>query len=88
MLDKEEKISRLGLKQGAIKILINSIYGAFGNKWFYFYNPDIAQSITLQGQDMIKFANKAIDFYFKNKWHLDSELHSKLKISSDRISKI
>jgi len=49
MEDLEKKIKKLDLKQNAIKLLINSIYGAFGNKWFYFYDPDIAQSITLQG---------------------------------------
>ena len=84
-LNKEKNIKKLSLQQGAIKILINSIYGAFGNKWFYFYNPDIAQSITLQGQDMIKFANQAIDFYFKNRWHGDVELHEKLGISDKEI---
>lgn len=88
MEDKAKKIKQLSLRQGAIKILINSIYGAFGNKWFYFYNPDIAQSITLQGQDMIKFANKAIDFYFKNKWHLDTELHENLGYADRIINKI
>ena len=88
MEDNAKKIKQLSLRQGAIKILINSIYGAFGNKWFYFYNPDIAQSITLQGQDMIKFANKAIDFYFKNRWHEDTELHEKLGYADRTISKI
>jgi DNA polymerase elongation subunit (family B) len=88
MADKDKLIKQLSLRQGAIKILINSIYGAFGNKWFYFYNPEIAQSITLQGQDMIKFANKAIDFYFKNKWHLDTELHEHLGYADRTITKI
>lgn len=88
MVDNSKKIKQLSLRQGAIKILINSIYGAFGNKWFYFYNPDIAQSITLQGQDMIKFANKAIDFYFKNKWHDDVELHKHLGVADRKINKI
>ena len=85
MKNKEKYIKNLSSRQNAIKILINSIYGAFGNKWFYFYNPDIAQSITLQGQDMIKFANRAIDFYFKNRWHNDTELHEKLGISDKTI---
>jgi DNA polymerase elongation subunit (family B) len=88
MEDLDKKIKKLSLRQGAIKILINSIYGAFGNKWFYFYDIDIAQSITLQGQDMIKFANKAIDFYFKNRWHEDTELHEALGISNHKINKI
>jgi DNA polymerase elongation subunit (family B) len=88
MIDLDKKIKTLSLKQGAIKILINSIYGAFGNKWFYFYNPDIAQSITLQGQDLIKFSIKAINFYFKERWHLDTELHQILGVADRIISKI
>lgn len=88
MEDVEKKIKKLDLKQNAIKLLINSIYGAFGNKWFYFYNPDIAQSITLQGQDLIKFSIKAVNHYFLEKWHLDTELHELLGISQYTISKV
>ncbi len=88
MEDKTKQIKKLDLKQNAIKILINSIYGAFGNKWFYFYNPDIAQSITLQGQDLIKFSIKAVNHYFLEKWHLDTELHEMLGISQYTITPI
>ena len=85
-LDKE--IKRLNLEQNALKILINSFYGAFGNKYFYFHDTDIAQSITLQGQDLIKFSIKAINHYFREKWHIDTELHEKLGISQLKINKI
>lgn len=88
MEDIAKTIKKLDLKQNAIKLLINSIYGAFGNKWFYFYNVDIAQSITLQGQDLIGFSIKAVNHYFKNMWHLDSELHEKLGITQYKINKI
>ena len=88
MDDIAKQIKKLDLKQNAIKILINSIYGAFGNKYFYFYNPDIAQSITLQGQDLIKFSIKAVNHYFLEKWHLDTELHEKLGISQYTIHKV
>ena len=88
MEDKSKHIKKLDLKQNAIKILINSIYGAFGNKWFYFYNPDIAQSITLQGQDLIKFSIKAVNHYFLEKWHLDTDLHKQLGIDGYTINKI
>lgn len=88
MEDITKQIKKLDLKQNAVKILINSIYGAFGNKWFYFYNPDIAQSITLQGQDLIKFSIKAVNYYFQEKWHLDTELHQILKIDGYKINKI
>ena len=88
MEDISKKIKSLSLRQGAIKILINSIYGAFGNKWFYFYNIDIAQSITLQGQNLIKFSIQAINFYFKERWHQDRELHKMMGIDGRNISKI
>lgn len=88
MEDIAKQIKKLDLKQNAIKILINSIYGAFGNKWFYFYEPDIAQSITLQGQDLIKFSIKAVNHYFSEKWHLDTELHQMLGLADCKINKI
>ncbi len=88
MENLDKKIKTLDLQQGAIKILINSIYGAFGNKWFYFYNPDIAQSITLQGQDLIKFSIRAVNHYFRERWHLDTELHEALGVLNKKINKI
>lgn len=88
MEDTSRQIKKLDLKQNAIKILINSIYGAFGNKWFYFYDPDIAQSITLQGQDLIKFSIRAVNHYFTEKWHLDKELHELLGLTKYQIEKI
>jgi hypothetical protein len=84
----EHDIKSLDLKQNAIKILINSFYGAFGNRYFYFHNNDIAQSITLQGQDLIKFSIRAVNHYFTERWHIDHELHEKLGISGYKIRKI
>lgn len=84
----DQQIKSLDLKQNAIKILINSFYGAFGNRYFYFHNNDIAQSITLQGQDLIKFTIKAINHYFRNRWHTDTELHEKLGIAGHVVKPI
>ncbi len=84
----EERIKALDMQQYAIKIIINSLYGAFGNKHFYFYDPDIAQSITIQGQDLIKFSIKAINHYAMNKWHVDLELHKHLGLEGCVISKV
>ena len=62
----KEKTEVLDLFQHAVKIIINQIYGAFGNSYFYFRNYDIAESITLQGQDLIKFSIKICNHYLKN----------------------
>ena len=84
----EQQIKSLDLKQNAIKILINSAYGAFGNKYFYFHDNEIAQSITLQGQDLIKFSIRAVNHYFQHKWHNDTDLHEKLGIAGRTIKPI
>jgi len=64
----------------AIKLIINSIYGAFANQYFHFYNIAIAETITLQGQDAIKYSEVMLEKYFKDFWHKDHELHAKLGI--------
>jgi len=65
----------------SIKRILNSIYGAFGNEHFYFFNLDIAESITLQGQDAILYTEKMLNLYFNNFWHKDSELHEKMGLT-------
>lgn len=65
----------------AVKLILNSIYGAFGNKYFHFFNIDLAEAITLQGQDAILFTEKAINKYFNEFWHLDDSIHNELGIS-------
>lgn len=84
----EAQIKVLDLEQNAVKILINSYYGASGNNYFYFYDINVAQSITLQGQDLIKFSIQAMNHFFRNKWHLDKELHRKLGIDQYEIMPI
>lgn len=65
----------------AVKLTLNSIYGAFGNEYFYFFNIDMAESITLQGQDAILFTERILNEYFQNFWHKDTKLHDHLGIT-------
>jgi len=65
----------------AVKLSLNSIYGAFGNKWFHFFNIDIAESITLQGQNAILYSETILNKYFNDFWHKDVELHKELGIT-------
>lgn len=58
--DRNEFISNHG-KQMAYKILANSLYGALGNEHFKFYNIDLAKSITLAGQELLKYSAAHID---------------------------
>jgi DNA polymerase elongation subunit (family B) len=72
------------LEEQAIKLTMNSIYGAIGNNWFVCFNPDVAEAVTLQGQDLIKHSEKIIFRYFSEFWHNDKELHEKLGLTSVR----
>lgn len=70
----------------AVKIFINSVYGATGSPWFLFFNTDIAEAVTLQGQDLIKYSEKILNRYFLEFWHNDKKLHQKLGLT--RVGKI
>jgi DNA polymerase elongation subunit (family B) len=64
----------------AIKLTLNSIYGAFGNEYFYFFDVRIAESITLQGQDAILYAEEMLNRYFFEIYHKDKKLHKLMGI--------
>ena len=57
----EREISLAENRQMAIKILLNSLYGAMGNKYFRFFDQRIAEAITLTGQLTIRWAEYAIN---------------------------
>lgn len=60
-------IDQLDAKQMCIKVFINSIYGYFGNKNAPFGDDDIASSITLTGQSVIKHSNELLKNFIKGK---------------------
>ena len=68
----------------SIKRILNSIYGAFGNEHFYFFNINIAESITLQGQNAILYTEEMLNLYFNKFWHKDHEAHAALNIKVSR----
>jgi len=73
-------------EEQAIKIFINSIYGASASPYFVGYNIRVAEAITLQGQEMIQFVSKVVNRYFNEFWHTDKELHAKLGLT--RVEKV
>lgn len=54
---------KYNIEQYLIKILLNSVYGVFGNKYFGLYDIDIASSVTSTGQAMIKESTKIVKDY-------------------------
>ena len=59
----DKQINTLNNRQMAIKILMNSLYGAMANNYFRYYDQRIAESITMSGQLTIRWAEKIINKY-------------------------
>lgn len=69
----QSELTRLDIKQFAIKIFINTVYGYFGNKHAPMGDSDISRSITLTGQAIIKESNKVLTQYVMDKCGLTEE---------------
>ncbi len=59
----ERNIAIAENRQMSIKILLNSLYGAMGNRYFRFFDQRIAEAITLTGQLTIRWAEYALNSY-------------------------
>ena len=71
----EKEISQLENRQMALKILLNSLYGALGNIYFKYFDLRLAEGVTLTGQRVIKVAETAIN----------SEMNKLLKTKKDYV---
>ena len=59
--DLEKEINQLENRQMALKILLNSLYGALGNIYFKYFDLRIAEGVTLTGQRVIQWAESSIN---------------------------
>jgi len=57
------EISALNNKQMARKIQLNSLYGAWGNEFFRYYDPRIAEAVTMTGQYIIRRVANVMNEY-------------------------
>jgi hypothetical protein len=82
LIDHYEQLSaKYTAYEQAVKVTLNSIYGAFGNKWFHFFDIEIAESITLQGQSAILYSEKILNKYFQEFWPKDKKAHAHFNIN-------
>jgi DNA polymerase elongation subunit (family B) len=58
------EISRLNNLQMALKIALNSAYGALANQYFRYYDQRMSEGITLSGQLSIRWMEKKFNEYF------------------------
>jgi len=59
-------ISRANNMQMAMKIALNSAYGAMGNEYFRYFDVRMAEAITLGGQLAIRWIHDKINEYMNN----------------------
>lgn len=68
--DINNKIIEHDIAQYTLKILLNSIYGTFANKYSPFYDIDAAASVTLTGQECIKTAADITNDYINKTYNI------------------
>jgi len=59
----KKEANNLHNQQMAIKIAMNSLYGATANIYFLYYINDMAEAITTSGQLSIRYAQKSVNDY-------------------------
>jgi len=59
----KREATQLHNSQMAIKIAMNSLYGATANVYFLYYINDMAEAITTSGQLSIRYAQKSVNDY-------------------------
>lgn len=64
-------ISKWNNAQLAKKILLNSLFGAMGAPFFRYYDRSIAESITVSGQQAIKWVGYRLNQYLNNIFKTD-----------------
>ena len=69
----EKQIVTFNNQQMAIKILMNSLYGALSNEYFRYYDMRVAESITVTGQLTILWAQKTINQYLNKLLKTDND---------------
>ena len=68
--EKSDFYSRRQLRQ---KIFLNSIYGVTGLPVSRWYDKDNAEAVTVSGQEIIKGAEKIVNYYFNTKTNIDKD---------------
>lgn len=66
-------IKKYDVFQLAVKILANSVYGAFAAPYFLFFDMDIAEAITLTGQVVAQEADRSVNRYLNGLLKTDKD---------------
>jgi len=82
----EKEVSLLDTEQMAIKILMNSLYGALGNQYFRYFDINIAEGITLTGQLIIRWAEKHVNEWLSKDFLKEDKIKDRIiAIDTDSV---
>ncbi len=70
---EEEKGNDGEITQKALKILLNSGYGALGNSYFQFFDLRLADSITRSGQCAVRWMERWLNGFLNKYFHTENE---------------
>jgi DNA polymerase elongation subunit (family B) len=70
--EKQKEANQLHNQQMAVKIALNSLYGATANVYFLYYIGEMAEAITTGGQLSIRYAEKTVNEYMNKVLKTDS----------------
>lgn len=62
-----EETERNDLYQGAMKVLINALYGNMGNIYFRYYDVNMADAITATGRCMIQYISDRLESFLSKR---------------------
>lgn len=68
---KKDEQAQYDAMQNAFKIALNSLYGAQGNQHFRYFDPNIAEGITMTGQCIIRYISNQMNDYMNQKLKTD-----------------
>lgn len=78
-----KKVS-LDAEQLALKVALNSAYGASANNYFRYFNRNIAEGITLTGQLSTKYIEHTLDIYLNKLFKTNDESYTRY-IDTDSV---
>ncbi len=81
----ENEIAKYNTLQMAKKILLNSAYGALGNKYFRYFDVVQAESITTSGQLSIRWIERKINEWFWSHFPENGEIDYIVAADTDSV---
>jgi len=83
--ETQKKIASASNNEQSIKLLMNSLYGACGNKWFRYFDLRIAEAITKTGQMVILWGEKTVNDFMNKALKNENNTDHVIAIDTDSL---